>query len=452
MKKRFFIFVFILFFRQGFCASGLSYTFPGGGTGLPQLKTGSKNYSTNFMTKLKYIAAMIGSYYSYQKDFDPRVRIPIAVQVGTYYDLVLFGFQNSNFYSWSGYCYNSGSNVITYYMYCAYNSCKSYIPLSKQNDNSANFWCSQSNFPIVATSNFANLLSVPGRLQTAGLYSGIPQNFNYPVYGYANSGQIRDFYASSLSPVVYSSTDAILGSYSLIDRKNYFLSLSTDVPVWSDSQIENVFSNENFYRDLPMVLPGPGDVVSDSSGTIIYSTSIYYTYISTTIVNIDLSTTNLLLTQIRDRVDFSTITSLLSGIRDKISTSPVNVDLSTTNQKIDNIYNFLSSSTYVSTDTIIIDTASQSIIYQTTSTIWMIYDDIKNFFSVTFPSSTIWDCHFDFGQISFLNKNFILGDYDLCSDPPQGLGLGKYFNFLKAIIRLFFVAISIEIMIRGWIT
>jgi len=454
MKKFFFIFIFILFFRQGFCASGLSYTVPGGGSGLPQLKTGAKNYSTDFMTKLRYIAAMISSYYQYANDFNPVVKIPVAVKIGNYYDLVLFGFKYPNFNSQSGYCYNSGSNVITYYIYSNYDfpTVKAYIPYAQQNSNPINFWCSQSAFPLAASSSLSNLMAVPGRLSASGVYSGVNYSKNYTLYVYANSGQIRDTFYNNIIPSNYVSTDTILGSYDKDLRNYYFLNLSTDIPHWSDNDISNAFINENPYQNIPFVIPSPSDITGDGSNPVdVSSTSIYYISYSTTIINIDLSTTNLLLTQIRDKINFSTITSVLTDIRDRISTSPVSVDLSTTNKYLKGLYDVWADTSVVVTTATIIGGEVLDSVSQTTSTIMAIYDDIKNFFSVTFPTSTVWNCHFDFGQISFLNKNYILGDYDLCSEPPEGLGLLKYFNLLKLIIRLLFVALSIEVMIKGWI-
>lgn len=433
LKKIFVFFVFFVFFESlGF--SAMYPTFP---RGVP-LQTRSYQYTPTFIQRLQYVAAFISSYYQYQKDFAQNIKIPVAVKYGTYWDLVLFSFSAQQGYTWSGYCYNSGSNIITYYMYSSMSSAKSYIPYSKQGENHAYFWCSQANFPLVASTNLFNLMAVPGSLQMNGVYSSVPVNKTLPVYVYANSGQIRDSFYNQLSPSSYNEGDKILGNFYTDDRKTYILSLSTDVPVWSDDNIASAFPYETPYLSMPYINAFPSDVVAPSTPTVIPSTSVYISSL-TLVLNVDLSTTN----------------ALLQQIRDKISTAPVSIDMSTTNAFLSQISSYtsvLASYTYVSTGAVLVDTYTTSVIYQATSTIYGIYSDIQSFFSTTFSTSAVWDCVLNFSSITFLNTSFYLGRYDLCSQPPQGLGLQKFFDLIKIILKLLATITAIEIMIKGWIT
>ncbi len=88
-------------------------------------------------------------------------------------------------------------------------------------------------------------------------------------------------------------------------------------------------------------------------------------------------------------------------------------------------------------------------LHQASTTIFSIYDDIKSWFSVNFGSDT-WDCVVRFGSFSFLGFSVSLPNVDLCSDPPGGLGLRKFFDLLVFLIRFSVIGWAIHILLEGF--
>lgn len=450
--KKFFLVLSFFFIQVSYAANHYDVA-------IPKSQFQRKYYSSSFMDTLKNIAFELfyGKWVNSQIFSD--VKIPINVRLLDGWDTVYFGFKfRGNLVvqeaqigicpdSWKGYykIYQTSSKIIySYSIFSMISPCSTYPGISSYFETNGYL----STY-ISAYNSFYNGFSVCQYWCYKGIEKGIIQFYDriYSVQMATNYnlGQMREnLFLPNIEIINDSNYQDFVSAHSLTDTYDNFPYRRTT----PGSEYNFVFSNDVLsYLNSGYITPSPIDISSDTSNTEPIS------FDTITVIGIDLSTTNLLLTQIRDKINFSTITGLLTDIRDRISTAPVNVsvDLSTTNKYLKGLYDVWADTSVVVTTATIIGGEVLDSVSQTTSTIMAIYDDIRNFFSVTFPTSTIWNCHFDFGQISFLNKNFILGDYDLCSDPPQGLGLLKYFNLLKMIIRLLFVALSIEVMIRGWI-
>jgi hypothetical protein len=239
------------------------------------------NYTSSFITKAKYVAALIHSYYMYQKDYSD-VYIPVKVRYKTYFDLLLFGIKTSNAYTWAGYCYNDPSNsmYLSYYMYSNFNSA---IAITMHKSNVIEMWCSNNNFPMIQPVSWLVFYPVPGGLQVNGEWVGqnvntrVPVSGSYPVYVSYNVSQFREYFAQTISGVSNTLNKPILASIDLDARSSYVSSLSTDVPMYKESDINSTWQYpENGYLGAGYLDASDSDIVSTAPAVVVPSTSYVY--------------------------------------------------------------------------------------------------------------------------------------------------------------------------------
>lgn len=146
---------------------------------------------------------------------------------------------------------------------------------------------------------------------------------------------------------------------------------------------------------------GRGKYIDGSNGVVSVSTSPYTVPISTfsqVISNIFVSSVVVSTLIVNVEIDLSTTNTLLRDIRS-------GVDVTT--NILSRMEEYISSEVYISS----VGLPSQvfDTLYQTSTTIFGIYQDFLDFFRVRFGSDT-WDCVVRFGSFSFLGAPIVLSD------------------------------------------
>ncbi|MBX0311702.1 MAG: hypothetical protein JHC31_07970 [Sulfurihydrogenibium sp.] len=373
--------------------------------------TGYFQYSGDFISKAKYVAALIYSYYMYQNDFND-VYIPVKVKYKTYYDLLLFGIKTKNAYTWTGYCYNDPDNgvYLSYYMYSNMAGVVGMVP-DRYADN-ITMWCADQNFPLTQPTSWSQVFPVPGSLQVNGQWFGpnntrVPVSESFSLYSSVNYPyQIRDFFVQSIGDVSTKVDKPVLASIDLDARNSYFSAsnISTNNLVSNDYINSGWQYPENTYLSNGYLEASDSDVISSGTATNISSGSFVYT---------------------KPVINGSTISI------------NVNVDLSTITQKLSDIYDFMRS-TYV--DQSDLDVVSNSI-NQATSSVHSIFSHFQSFFHTT--SNDVWDCSVDFSSINVLGYDMKLGKFNLCDRWGWVFDLLKKMLQFSALVTAFYIIGSV---------
>jgi hypothetical protein len=337
--------------------------------------------------------------------------------------MLLFGIKTSEAYTWSGYCLNDPSGVLSYYMYSNSYHARAFVT---NINTSIRYWCSQSNFPVAPTLNGMHF-PVRGMLSVSGKYLNTPMFETFPLFVDANYAyQIRDYYAGMISGVSNTLDKPILGSIDLDARRSYILNISTNIisqsNLYSDDQISSTWQYpEKNYLQIGYLDAIDSDIVSSSNPVVIPSTSYVYSQVFST----------------STFVTFSTPVPVFV-VNQSSDSLNVNIDLSTTNEKLSNIYDFLRSTYVEQSDLESISTSVE----QATSVVHSIFSHFQNFFHTT--SSDTWDCSLDFSTIPVLGYEFYLGKIDLCERWGWVFDLLRKLLAFGAYVMAFYILGDIE--------